>query len=311
MSFSESEVIEYLARIFATSDSRVIIGIGDDAAVVAQGAANTVVTTDMAVEGVHFKRIWSSAHEIGRKITAANLADIYAMGAEPRHLVVALSLTGNESMNWIKELAQGIKDEADTCNVSVIGGDLVRGPVVTISMTAIGEVSHPILRSGAQVGDGVFLSGLPGLSAAGLFLLSKEINISALRSSVCAERAVSQFRAPEVNYSAAIALLDAHALCDVSDGLLTQGQQVAKGSGVRLEISSEWIEASSGFRELSDLAQEVGAYVWDWIACGGEDHVFLATGIKLPGMQIGTVQDGSDCEILGLTQTPQGFTHFL
>ena len=86
---------------------------------------------------------------------------------------------------------------------------------------------------------------------------------------------------------------------------------MAKGSGVRLEISSEWIEASSVFRELSDLAQEVGAYVWDWIACGGEDHVFLATGIKLPGMQIGTVQDGSDCEILGLTQTPQGFTHFL
>ena len=118
----EAEIIAQLAKIFAIpqserANSRIIVGIGDDGAVVAPSPHNWVITTDMAVEGVHFQQGWSSAYEIGGKITSANLADIFAMGATPHHLVVALSLTGNESMNWISELAMGMNEEAQ-CTIT-------------------------------------------------------------------------------------------------------------------------------------------------------------------------------------------------
>jgi thiamine-monophosphate kinase len=308
--FSEAEVIAELAQIFAHADSRVYVGIGDDAAVLAASAQNWVVTTDMAVEGVHFRREWSSGYEIGRKITAANLADIYAMGATPHHLVVAVSLTGKESMAWIKELAQGMQDEARSCDATIVGGDIARGPVVVICMSAIGQVQKPILRSGARVGDQIVISDLPGWSAAGLHLLVNEINISALHASSAVERALAQFRAPSVHYSDAIGLSDAHALSDISDGLLIQGLQMATASKAKFLIDAKKLESHAHFRELSALADEVGAYVWDWIGAGGEDHVFLATGPRLPGLAIGEVVDGSGIDLPGIEKTPQGFAHF-
>lgn len=105
MKFTEDEVITALASIFATSDPRVHIGIGDDAAVVSV-EGKSVITTDMAVEGTHFRKEWSSAIEIGHKIAVANLADIYAMGAKPAYLVVALSLTGDEEIEWVLDIAR-------------------------------------------------------------------------------------------------------------------------------------------------------------------------------------------------------------
>ena len=310
MKFSESEVIAELARIFAHPDPRVQVGIGDDGAVIAASQEQLVITTDMAVEGVHFRREWSSGYEIGRKITAANLADIYAMGGTPHHLVVAVSLTGSESIAWIRELANGMNDEARSCDCTIVGGDIARGPVVTISMTALGEVREPILRSGARIGDHVVISDLPGWSAAGLYLLFNEINLSALKSNRGVERALAQFRAPSVRYSDAIGLSDAHSLCDVSDGLLIQGEQMAIASGVRFVINSKKIEEHPHFRQLSALADEIGAYVWDWVGAGGEDHVFLATGVDLPGFEIGEVVAGRGIELQGITKAPKGFTHF-
>lgn len=310
MEFTEAQVIAELASIFATSDARIIEGIGDDAAVVAPSPHKQVITTDMAVEGVHFRRDWSNAYDIGRKITAANLADIFAMGARPHHLVAAVALTGHESMSWIRELAEGMRDEAQSCGVSIIGGDMARGPCVVISMTAVGEVDVPIVRSGAKMGDHIYLSALPGWSSAGLYLLSNEINVSTLSSSAHAQRALAQFRAPQVRYSDAVALSGAHSMCDVSDGLVVQAEQMAKASGCRFEIDGAQIASQPEFLDLSLLANEVGAYVWDWVATGGEDHVFLATGIGLPGIEIGIVVQGNGCEIKGLQKQPRGFTHF-
>jgi thiamine-monophosphate kinase len=308
--FSESEVIAELARIFSRPDSRVLVGIGDDAAVIAPSTQNWVVTTDMAVEDVHFRREWSGGYDIGRKITAANLADVYAMGATPHHLVVAVCLTGQESMTWIKELATGMRDEARSCDATIVGGDIARGPVVVISMTAVGEVQKPILRSGAQVGDQIVISDLPGWSAAGLYLLSHEINVSALHSNLAVERALAQFRAPSVRYSDAIALRDAHSLSDISDGLLIQAEQMAQASGVKFMIDSKKLEIHPDFAELSALAAEVGAYVWDWIGAGGEDHVFIATGRRMAGFVVGEVMAGSGIELPGIPKTPKGFAHF-
>ncbi len=315
----EAEIIAQLAKIFAIpqserANSRIIVGIGDDGAVVAPSPHNWVITTDMAVEGVHFQQGWSSAYEIGGKITSANLADIFAMGATPHHLVVALSLTGNESMNWIIELAMGMNEEAQSVGAFIVGGDIARGAQITIAMTAVGEVDKPILRSGARAGDQIVLSGLPGWSCAGLYLLSNRVAVGNLRNKRSAERALAQFRAPDVRYADAVAMAGAHSLCDISDGLLAQGQQMAQASSAKFDIDSGKLSSHPEFEELKKLADEVGADIWDWVCAGGEDHVFLATGVNIPGFDIGIVKEAkaglAGIELQGITKAPKGFTHF-
>ena len=137
---SESELIAALSEVFSLSDPNLIVGIGDDGAVIKASTKNLVAATDMAVEGVHFKREWSSLFEIGGKVTAANLADIYAMGGDPRYLLVSAGLTKDFGIAEIQELAQGIKSEADLVGAAIIGGDISRAEQLVISITALGEV---------------------------------------------------------------------------------------------------------------------------------------------------------------------------
>ena len=288
MNFDEAGVISALTRIFGATHRRVEIGIGDDGAVVAT-TDRTVITTDMAVEGTHFSTKWSSAFDIGRKITAANLADVYAMGGSPKYLVAAVTLTGQESMEWIEELAEGIAHEASSCGAFVVGGDLAKGPCIVISITAIGDVDNPITRAGAQVGDSIYISSLPGWSAAGLSIIEKDLEDD------LALHAVSEYNAPTVDYVSAIQFSNnrAHSMCDVSDALVIQADQLAKASGVALKFDQQLIAQHPEFESLKELADSQDVDVWQWIFAGGEDHVFLATGIDLAGFCVGTVIEGS------------------
>jgi thiamine-monophosphate kinase len=260
----------------------------------------------MAVEGTHFLTKWSSAFEIGRKITAANLADVYAMGGSPKYLVAAVTLTGQESMEWIEELAEGIAHEASSCGAFVVGGDLAKGPGIVISMTAIGEVDTPITRSGAQVGDSIYISSLPGWSAAGLSIIEKELEDD------LAVHAVSEYSAPTVDYVSAIQFSNnrAHAMCDVSDALIIQANQLAHASGVALNFDQGLIAQHPEFLTLKELADSQGVDVWQWIFAGGEDHVFLATGIDLDGFCVGTVVDGSGVLGAEMKKAPDTWRHF-
>lgn len=305
MNFDEAGVIAALARIFGTTHRGVEIGIGDDAAVVTT-TDRTVITTDMAVEGTHFSTRWSSAFDIGRKITAANLADVYAMGGSPRYLVVAVTLTGAENMEWIEELAAGIAHEASSCGAFVVGGDLAKGPCVVISITAIGEVDNPITRSGAQVGDSIYISSLPGWSAAGLSIIEKDLDDD------LAVHAVSEYSAPTVDYVSAIQFSNnrAHAMCDVSDALIIQANQLAQASGVALKFDQGLIAEHLEFVTLKELAESQNVDVWQWIFAGGEDHVFLATGIDLDGFCIGTVTEGVGVLGVEMKKAPDTWRHF-
>jgi len=305
MTLNEAQIIGTLAEIFGSNHRGVQVGIGDDAAVVATGK-QTVITTDLAVEGTHFNCQWSGAFEIGRKIAAANLADIYAMGAAPTYLVAAVTLTGEESMEWISELAQGIKHEASSCGAVVVGGDLARGPIKVISMSALGEVEKAVTRSGAQVGDSIYLSSLPGWSAAGLAAIEKP-ELSDLES-----YAVEEFCAPTLDYSMAVAFANkgAHAMCDISDALVIQAEQLAQASSVQLVFDSQSFMTSEEFAQLSELADASGADVWQWIFAGGEDHVFLATGKDLPGLCVGVVKEGSGVIGLEMKKAPDTWRHF-
>ena len=305
MAFTESEVIALLAQVFASSNPNLEVGIGDDAAVI-RTSNHTVITTDMAVEGVHFRLEWSSAFEIGRKITAANLADVFSMGAKPTFLVVAVSLTGNEELEWIKNLANGIAFEANLVGAAVVGGDLAKGAAVTIAITALGEVTDPILRSGAQVGDQIYLSNMTGWSRAGLAILEKGLPIE----SDSAKRAVAAFRSPTLNYAYAVNLVKATAMSDVSDSLITQAEQMAAASNVQFNLDLNLFQAATDFSELRTLSAELNVSVSDLILGGGEDHVFLATGKDLPGLLIGNVSSGSGLNLSGNEKAPDTWRHF-
>ncbi|CAN2207676.1 ThiL Thiamine monophosphate kinase [Candidatus Nanopelagicaceae bacterium] len=303
MGFQEREVISVLQQIFATTDSRLKVGIGDDAAVVST-QPQSIITSDMAVEDVHFKLAWSSPFDIGRKITAANIADILSMGGKCDYLTASVALTGNETLQWIENLARGMKHEADLAGSLIVGGDIARGPKIVISMTAVGSSPTPILRSGAKIGDGLFLSSLTGWSAAGLELLTREISIN----SETAEKALAEFSAPTLDY--AIDFSAATAMADVSDSVLVQTEQIADASGVQIEIDQVAISLAAEFAELAALADELKVDIFQWILAGGEDHALLASGVNLPGIRIGSVIAGSGISGVDTKMTPVSWSHF-
>ncbi len=312
--WSESELILNISEIFKASSSdlsdrndttEILVGIGDDAAVVARPQAPVVITTDMAVEDVHFKINWSSAFQIGRKVAAANLADIFAMGGKPKYLTVAMAATGNEELTWMLDVARGIFHEAEIVGAKVVGGDLSRSQKVVISITAIGECERPLLRSGARVGDEIFISSLPGWSAAGLTALQNGMVGSELGF------AISEHQAPSVDYDNAEQMAkNANSMCDVSDSLLIQSGQMAEASKVSFEIDGEALKAHPDFAELLAVANLLEIPVFDLILSGGEDHVFMATGSGVKGFPIGRVINGSGVKLINLEEPAAGWQHF-
>lgn len=303
---SESELIAALSAVFKRSDANVLenvlIGIGDDGAVVAPSSHKSVLATDMAVEGVHFNREWSTLKEIGAKITAANLADIYAMGGDPKYLLVSAGLTPDFGITEITELAIGIASEAKLVGASVVGGDISKANQLVISISVFGEVENPITRSGAKVGDSVIISGLPGKSAAGLIQLQNGISESDF---------IAAHKKPVVNYEIAKKFRKVNAMCDVSDGLLSELHHIASASNIGIELDSNLLSQIPGFNELAVATQEE---IWDLVLAGGEDHVFVATtSTEIPGgaFVIGKVVAGSGVKVSGVSKLPAtGFRHF-
>ena len=299
---SESELIAALTAVFKSSDSSVLIGIGDDGAVIAPSQNKSVLAADMAIEGVHFNRKWSTLREIGAKITAANLADVYAMGGDPKYLLVSAGLTADFGIAEITELAKGIADEAALVGASVVGGDISRAEQLVISISVFGEVENPITRSGAKIGDSVIISGLPGKSAAGLIQLQSGVTDSSF---------VSAHKKPVVNYQLAKKFREVSAMCDVSDGLLSELSHIASASDVGIELDSKLIEEIPGFKELKAATK---GDVWELVLAGGEDHVFVATtstDIPEGAHVIGKVVSGTGVKVSGVSKLPAiGFRHF-
>ena len=299
---SETELIAALSAVFKASDSKILIGIGDDGAVIAPSPLKSVLATDMAVEGVHFNRDWSTLREIGAKITAANLADIFAMGGDPKYLLVSAGLTPDFGISEITELAKGIAEEAALVGASVVGGDISRAEQLVISISVFGEVEKPVTRSGAKPGDSVIISGLPGKSAAGLVQLKSGITESTF---------VAAHKKPVVNYQLAKMFQGVNAMCDVSDGLLSELNHIASASGVGIELDSKLIAEIPGFKELEAATD---GDIWELVLSGGEDHVFVATtsaDIPEEAHVIGKVVSESGVRVSGISKLPTtGFRHF-
>ena len=309
MSESEAGLIRLLREVFNTSfQTGVEVGIGDDAAVVSKSGSNLIATVDMAVEQIHFRRDWSTPFQIGAKLTTASLADVFAMGGDPKYLLVAAAIGAHENTQVITELAQGIRSVADKFQVSVIGGDLSQSEKMTLSITALGEInSNPIKRSGAKVGQIVYLSALPGLSAAGLSILSKSLD----RPRYVIEAHLNpKLIKPEKLIKVATAM------CDISDGLSTDALHIASDSGVSINFYRDLFTKADDFHDLSELAKELNEDVFDWILNGGEDHFFIATvdsnlANNELGVQVGVVEEGAGKVLLdGVEVKGGGYQHF-
>jgi thiamine-monophosphate kinase len=255
------------------------VGPGDDAAVLRTPDGRVVATTDVLVEGRHFRRDWSSGLDVGHKAAAANLADVAAMGAVPTALLVGLACPADTPTAWLEEVADGLAAEAGPLGAAVVGGDTVAAApdsgAVVLSVTALGDLGgrRPVLRSGASPGDVLALAGRLGWSACGLAVLRRGFT-----SPLAAVRA---HRRPEPPYAAGPAAADAGAtaMCDVSDGLLSDTGHLADASGVVVDVDVAALTAAT--LEPPGPLQQVGAALGveplRWVLTGGEDHALLAT----------------------------------
>ncbi|MCW2569443.1 MAG: thiamine-monophosphate kinase [Mycobacterium sp.] len=296
MTVSEAGEFGLIARVAARlpQGPATLLGPGDDAAVVLASDGRVVVSTDLLVEGRHFRRDWSGGYDVGRKAAAANLADIAAMGAQPTALVVGLACPPDLPLQWAEALADGLREECALVGASVVGGDVSRADAVVVAVTALGDLQGraAVTRAGARSGDVVAVAGRLGWSAAGYAVLSRGFR---------SPRAlVEAHRRPEPPYAAgpAAALLGATAMCDVSDGLVADLGHIAVASGVAVDLRRD---AFTVTRQMADAAQALGKDAWDWVLTGGEDHALVAT---FPA----TVALGDEWQVVGTVLPGSGVT---
>jgi thiamine-monophosphate kinase len=282
--------------------SEILLGPGDDAAIVAAPDGRVVATTDLLVEDRHFRRDWSGPYDLGRKAAAQNLADVAAMGGRPTALLVGLAAPPELEVDWVLELTDGLRDECDVAGASVAGGDISAADRITLCVTALGDLGGraPVTRAGARPGDLVLLAGRVGWAAAGLALL----RWASARSQSVPDRLaplVAAHRRPVPPYGLgpAFASAGAHAMCDVSDGLVQDLGHIATASGVCIDLSRAGWEVPA---LLSDAAALIGDDPWAWLLGGGDDHPLVAClpagTAPAAGQVIGRVAEGGGSGIV-------------
>lgn len=302
-----------IARVTSRGDRSaggVLLGPGDDAAVLRAPDGRVVASTDMYVEKRHFRRDWSSAYDIGRRVTAASFADVVAMGARPTGLLVSFAAPPDLETSWAEELNAGLLDECAEAGASVAGGDVVRDDHVVLGMTALGDLGgrDPVTRAGARPGDAVAVCGRLGWSAAGFAVLSRGFRSPRVL--------VDAHRRPVLPYAAGPAAADAGAtaMCDVSDGLVQDLGHVASASGVVIDLRTAAFEIPDVFEQVAGALG--GADPLAWVLSGGEDHALAAT---FPGADavpdgwrvVGAVGEGEGVTVDGAPyEGPPGWTSF-
>lgn len=233
-----------------------------------------VATTDLLIEGRHFRRDWSSARDIGIKAGAQNLADIAAMGAAPTTLLLGLGVPADTEVSWVLELTRGLLHECERAGAVIAGGDVSGAEMVMLGITALGNLGGraPVTRSGARPGDVVAVSGPVGRSAAGLAV--RQAGLDPASAADLAELVAAHQR-PQPDYRAGplAAAAGATAMIDVSDGLVADLGHVAAASGVRIDVRPASLPAAG----LRSAADQLGTDWRDWALGGGEDHALVAS----------------------------------
>ena len=255
---------------------------GDDAAVLTQTTPNArfVASTDMLVEGRHFRLDWSTPQQVGAKAAIQNFADIESMGARPTAILFGISAPLSTPVRVVTGIAEGLWGQGKQCPAELVGGDVVSGDSLVISITAMGELgglSRPLLRSGAKPGDTLIASGRIGYSAAGLALLKRFGSPGAVPEQFAP--LVAAHCTPEFEYrrGSTARAAGARSLTDNSDGFVVDIGAIAKSSGVTVEVDGDAIAPDE---LMCAAAEHLGADPWDWVLTGGEDHTLLGS---IPG----------------------------
>lgn len=238
------------------------VGPGDDAAVVV--GDGIVLSTDLSVEGIHFRREWISAREIGYRAAAAALSDLAAMAARPIGVLASLAVSGTDAGDFAAAVMDGVRSAAEDQGGAVLGGDLTRSPgPVVLDVTVVGEARAPVLRSGARDGMDVWVTG--ALGGAALFVRQM------LRGEASPPAARRRFAAPEPRVREAIWLAErgvTAAMLDLSDGLLGDATHLATASGVALVLDRAAVPIHPALR-AAGLPE---AEALKLAASGGEDY---------------------------------------
>jgi thiamine-monophosphate kinase len=311
----EFELIRRLTRLVAPRDD-VEVGIGDDCAVVRVGDRRLLLTTDALVEGVHFRRSWDRPVGLGRRAFAVNASDMAAMGGRPRYALLSLATPKTAASNDLTAIVRGFVTAAAANGCLLVGGNLAAAPHWMISVTLIGEpCGKPLLRSGARVGDLVYVSGTLGGAA-----YAREILLGHQAGS---RSETLPFRRPVARLALGAALARgrmASAAIDVSDGLLQDLGHVCEASGVGALVDPSRVPYARSLRGLAAERRQSLAMA------GGEDYELVFTVPQAraeriarvcagtPISCIGSIVRGSTVRILGTSGSGgrriRGFDHF-
>ena len=301
-----------LATIFALlpGGPGVLIGPGDDTALLSAPHGSVLATTDAMVRGRDWLDEWSTGADVGAKTVAQNLADIAAMGGVPSGLLVTLIADPRTSLAWVQDFTAGLAQAAGAAGVPVVGGDLSSAPpgVLVVSVTALGDCEGrpPVLRSGARAGDVLAVCGSLGHAAAGLLLLQRG-------ETGRAPELVDYHRRPRSPYEQGplAARAGASAMLDISDGLGRDTGRLAQASGVGIELDDLLLAG-----DVAQLVDAVGADdAWRSVVEGGEEHSLLASFPEAAGLpdgwrKVGTVVAGSGVRLRGESVIGRGWDHF-
>jgi len=276
--FGEDELLAAIRKVLSGSGPGVVIGVGDDAAVVARGGGDGVLTADILVEGVHFDRALSSARDLGFKAIVANVSDVAAMGGSPRYALISLVLSAEIEAPWVMELYGGMLGACEEYGMTLVGGDLSGGPAVVVSVAVTGEVAgnRAVTRSGARSGQRLVVTGTLGGSAGGLALARAPAAkvAEALGSDWGRALLDAHFRPhARVGEGQTLAQLGATAMMDLSDGLALDLSRLCSESvaGARVDLSSVPVAP-----ELRRLAAALEVDPLELALSGGEDYELLA-----------------------------------
>ncbi len=308
---TEEELLARILPLMKRPDPCVLVGPGDDTAWLTASDGRYLATTDAMVRGHDWLDAWSSGADVGHKAVAQNTADIAAMGGITTGLLVTVAADVETPVAWVADLARGIAQAADAARTVVVGGDLsgADSGTVMVSITAFGSMQgrRPVLRSGAQVGDDVAVAGTLGRSGAGWALLREG------REAVAPDLVQAHRRpTPPLTQGPLAAAAGAHAMIDLSDGLVRDAGRIARASGVRIDLHADALQP-----HIDALSAAVGEdEARSCVLTGGEEHSLLATFAEAPeGWQVigeVTAADASGAGVCldGEPQRGGGWDHF-
>lgn len=330
----EFGLIDRISRLLPDTPPNVVVGIGDDVAVLrTSGPDYLLATCDAQVEGVHFTRGAISPYQLGRRAIAINVSDIAAMGGNPLWALVSLAMPDTMEVGFIEELYRGMREQARLAGAVIVGGNISRiSSGLVIDITLLGQTAPEklVLRSGAREGDAVIVTGYPGESRAGLELLRRtDLKVTGRARAKTLERHLTpQPRLREGQILAGSGLV--HAMADVSDGVLADLGHICKASHVGAVVEIDNLPVSNAAGEVCAAS---GGRLLEWVLSGGEDYELLfsaepgavprirkllsdATGLRCS--RIGTItrdagavriihKDGSEA---ALAKDRRGWDHF-